>query len=105
MIKHSFILLLILAITTFTFAANGNQDLLCSSISDDLNAAGGCVDEDGFEDATTSSMSVGMLEIGDKFDSIGVIIVIILGSLILSFLIAQLVLLKLELSKLQKQQK
>ena len=54
------------ALSAPAFAATGDEDLLCKAISDDLNTAGGCVDEDGFEDATTSSLSIGMLELGDS---------------------------------------
>ena len=71
------LLLVMVAFTSPVFAATGDRDILCKSISSDLNVAGGCVDEDGFEDATTSSLAIGMLEIGDSF-----------GLLVLMFIIA-----------------
>ena len=71
------LLLVMLSLAAPAFAATGDEDLLCSAISEDLNSAGGCVDEDGFEDATTSALSIGMLEVGDSF-----------GLLVLMFIIA-----------------
>lgn len=51
---------------SFIFNKLEKEDLLCTAISDDLFQANGCVDSDGFEDATTSSLSIGMLEAGDS---------------------------------------
>lgn len=71
------LLLIMMALAAPAFAATGDEDLLCSAISEDLSTAGGCVDEDGFEDATTSALSIGMLEVGDSS-----------GLLVLMFIIA-----------------
>ena len=78
MIKHSFIFLILLFLA-INVSAVGDPDALCSTISDDLSEAGGCVDEDGFEDSTTSSLSIGMLELGD---SSGIVIFMIVLAII-----------------------
>ena len=64
---------------SFVFTKLSKEDALCASISDDLSTANGCVDEDGFEDSTTSSLSIGMLELGD---SSGIIILMFVLALI-----------------------
>ena len=48
------------------YAATGNVDTLCESISDDANVAGGCVDDDGLEDTITTAGALVVLEGGDK---------------------------------------
>ena len=50
---------------SFVFTKLSKEDALCASISSDLFVANGCVDEDGFEDATSSSLAIGTLEFGD----------------------------------------
>ncbi len=79
------LLLIMVTLSAPAYAATGDQDILCSSISDDLNAAGGCVDEDGFEDATTSTLSIGMLEVGD---SSGLIVLMIVIAIIVTVLVS-----------------
>ena len=78
MIKYNLALLLLIALIMPPVLAVGDSDLLCSEISDDLSAAGGCVDEDGFEDATTSTLSIGMIEIGDSFGIIVFMFIIVI---------------------------
>ena len=77
---------------TTTFDANGNftfirlpkEDALCATISSDLFAAGGCVDEDGFEDATTSSLAIGTLEFGDSFGLLVFLFIIAILAVVLT---------------------
>jgi len=76
--------IIMVALATPVYAAIGNPDTLCSAISTDLNTAGGCVDEDGFEDATTSTLAIGMLEVGD---SSGLIILMVVIAIIVSVLV------------------
>ncbi len=69
-------------------AAAGNVNVLCQSISDDLNSAGGCIDDDDFEDTITSTGGLFTLETGDKaglimlFVAIGFLATVITGVVI-----------------------
>ena len=63
----------------------GTVNELCITISDDLRAAGGCIDDDDLEDTFTSSSGLWVLETGDKsgllllFIAIGILGIIIAG--------------------------
>ncbi len=63
----------------------GTVNELCIQISDDLRAAGGCIDDRGFEDTITSSSGLFILETGDQasllllFVAIGILSIIIAG--------------------------
>ncbi len=70
---------------SFVFTKLSKEDALCTSVSSDLFAANGCVDEDGFEDATTSALSIGVLEFGD---STGLIIFLIIFGILISIIVA-----------------
>lgn len=79
----SVLALLLSLIAIPAMAATGNQDTLCKQISNDLNVAGGCVDDDGLEDAVTSSISLYTLEIGNKagFIILGFALLIFFGAI------------------------
>ncbi len=87
-VKQILPMLLILAFfAPSVLGATGDVDLLCSSISDDLNVAGGCVDDDGLEDAVTSATGLFVLEGGDSSSLawlaiIGIIGIAVVGSAI-----------------------
>ncbi len=70
---------------SFNFVKLSKEDALCASISGDLAIANGCVDSDGFEDATTSTLSIGTLEIGDNS---GLVILMIVVAIIVAVLIS-----------------
>ncbi len=84
-------LLLIMLISGFGLVsaqATGDVDALCSSISDDLSVAGGCIDDNDLEDTITSTGGLFTLETGDKaglimlFVAIGFIATVITGVVI-----------------------
>ncbi len=72
---------------SFDFTKLSTEDALCTSVSTDLFAANGCVDEDGFEDATTSALSIGALEFGD---SSGLIIFLLVFGILITIIVAAL---------------
>ena len=81
-------LVLLLSVGFGHAQATGNVDNLCGSISDDLNAAGGCIDDNDLEDTITSSAGLFVLEGGDKsgllmlFVVIGVLVGIVTAAVI-----------------------
>ena len=82
------LLLVLLFSAGFGYAAAGNVNTLCSSISDDLSTAGGCIDDNDLEDTITSSGGLFVLETGDKsgllmlFIVIGIIVSVTAGAII-----------------------
>ncbi len=60
------LLLLLSVFAASGHAAAGNVDNLCGNINDDLNAAGGCIDDDDLEDTVTSTGGLFVLETGDS---------------------------------------
>lgn len=91
LIKLLLSMLLLSVFATTVQAAAGNVDTLCQSISDDLNVAGGCVDDDDLEDTITSAGGLAVLESGDKA---GLIILFVAIGLILSISVAAFIKLK-----------
>ncbi len=89
------LLVLFASAGTVQAQATGNVDNLCGSISDDLNVAGGCIDDNDLEDTITSSGGLFVLETGDKsgllmlFVAIGFIVAVITGAVIKTKLAAR----------------
>lgn len=68
--------------------STGNVNTLCQAISDDLNSAGGCIDDDDFEDTITSTGGLFTLETGDKAGLIMLFVAIgFLGTVIVSVVV------------------
>lgn len=79
------LVMLISGLPMVSAQATGDVDALCSSISDDLATAGGCIDDNDLEDTITSTGGLFTLETGDKaglimlFVAIGFIATVIVG--------------------------
>ena len=82
------LVMLISGLPMVSAQATGDVDALCSSISDDLATAGGCIDDDDFEDTITSTGGLFTLETGDKAGLIMLFVAIgFLGTVIVSVVV------------------
>ncbi|KKN43744.1 hypothetical protein LCGC14_0700260 [marine sediment metagenome] len=81
------LLLMLSVFAVSSHAATGNVDSLCSEISDDLSAAGGCVDDDDLEDTITSTGALVVLETGDSASLLTLAGVLVIGAIAFAIVI------------------